>query len=454
MKKIAFALVLGFLFITTNIYAADGDFIVEGDVGIGTDTPIATLDVRGDAVFNENAGDYDFRIKGLSDSHLFFIDADRDNIGIGTDTLNNTLFKMHLITTNVRGLNVSVKTDTNTTGGFMTGANYTSTIDGSTSTDFLRGMDATLQMLSTKTGGSVPGGEGAVFTFQVGRTDTGGTTSVDAVTGLKYTLNRRYNNARTYNITDSYGFKSVIQDGGSAATAINVTNHYHQYLADYTPAGTPKVNITNLYGMYLEKFDSATNNYGIVLDGDGEGSDIAFGADQDAKIYWDGANLKFDTNASGQNGVAWFSGTVDADDYVTHTSIFDKNKRATDYIKDADYYKKADGSIDHTKFYGYVKTKVPDYNNCQDIYEYTEYCYRFELGDLLESFCTKRQLTEEELLSHNLTFAGQYDKYREECALIEADGVSLGKEVDVLRQMVSEMSSELCIYNNKYSWCG
>jgi len=64
---------------------ADEDILLmpDGNVGIGTTAPGKTLDVRGDAIFNEDGGDYDFRIEGDTDINLFFVDASGDNIGIG-----------------------------------------------------------------------------------------------------------------------------------------------------------------------------------------------------------------------------------------------------------------------------------------------------------------------------------------------------------------------------------
>jgi hypothetical protein len=58
----------------------------DGDVGIGTATPGAKLDVRGTAVFNEGGGDNDFRIEGQSKQNLLFCDASEDRIGIGTNS--------------------------------------------------------------------------------------------------------------------------------------------------------------------------------------------------------------------------------------------------------------------------------------------------------------------------------------------------------------------------------
>lgn len=47
MKKRIFTLILGFLLIGAQAFAADGDFIVNGKVGIGTSTPSNKLSVAG-----------------------------------------------------------------------------------------------------------------------------------------------------------------------------------------------------------------------------------------------------------------------------------------------------------------------------------------------------------------------------------------------------------------------
>ncbi len=59
----------------------------DGNVGIGNVIdPNALLDVRGDAIFNDDGADADFRIEGDTDATLFFVDASVDQIGIGTNT--------------------------------------------------------------------------------------------------------------------------------------------------------------------------------------------------------------------------------------------------------------------------------------------------------------------------------------------------------------------------------
>jgi hypothetical protein len=58
MKKIMLVLIIGILIMRVNVYAADGDFIVDGNLGIGTDTPGAELDVVGSINTDEETGGY------------------------------------------------------------------------------------------------------------------------------------------------------------------------------------------------------------------------------------------------------------------------------------------------------------------------------------------------------------------------------------------------------------
>lgn len=56
--------------------------------------------------------------------------------------------------------------------------------------------------------------------------------------------------------------------------------------------GSSGVNVAA--GVYIENQSGATDNHGVILAGDGIGSDVAFGLALDDKIYHDGANLFFD----------------------------------------------------------------------------------------------------------------------------------------------------------------
>lgn len=65
-----------------------------GNVGIGTVSAGALLDVRGTVIFNEDGGDFDVRFEGDTDANLFFLDASTNRIGIGS---NSPTTKLHVV---------------------------------------------------------------------------------------------------------------------------------------------------------------------------------------------------------------------------------------------------------------------------------------------------------------------------------------------------------------------
>lgn len=56
----------------------------DGKVGIGTESPSATLSVDGDAIFNESGADKDFRVESTGMTHALFVDASTNMLGINT----------------------------------------------------------------------------------------------------------------------------------------------------------------------------------------------------------------------------------------------------------------------------------------------------------------------------------------------------------------------------------
>jgi hypothetical protein len=58
MRKMVFVLMIFFLLSGANLFAADGDLIVNGNVGIGTESPTQKLDIVGGNVVIDNGHDY------------------------------------------------------------------------------------------------------------------------------------------------------------------------------------------------------------------------------------------------------------------------------------------------------------------------------------------------------------------------------------------------------------
>lgn len=85
------------------------------------------------------------------------------------------------------------------------------------------------------------------------------------------------------NITNAY---SIFANAGfyKFGGSVNIGSYYGFYGEDISTI-TGATNITNAYGMCLQKQTKAANNYGIVLAGDGAGSDIVFSPAQNVSIY-------------------------------------------------------------------------------------------------------------------------------------------------------------------------
>tara|TARA_R100000008_G_scaffold80495_1_gene62958 strand:- start:663 stop:2594 length:1932 start_codon:yes stop_codon:yes gene_type:complete len=55
-------------------------------IGVGVAAPGATLDVDGDAIFNESGADKDFRVESDGNANMLFVDGGSNRVGIGTGT--------------------------------------------------------------------------------------------------------------------------------------------------------------------------------------------------------------------------------------------------------------------------------------------------------------------------------------------------------------------------------
>lgn len=89
-----------------NIY---GNSKVEGDLAV-TNT----------SIFNYDSGNYDFIVKGLSDSNLLFVDASTDKVGFG---INTPTSKVHIKGSTNSSTNFSLKVETSSNTNLITARN-------------------------------------------------------------------------------------------------------------------------------------------------------------------------------------------------------------------------------------------------------------------------------------------------------------------------------------------
>ena len=140
--------------------------------------------------------------------------------------------------------------------------------------------------------------------------------------------------------------------------------------------------------------------------------------------------LTIGTNVSGIS--LYTQANISATGFITRTSVYDKSQgSALDKIKDANLYKK-DEKIDHSAFYGYTSwtTNETDYSKPVTEMIETEECD--------DNGC------------HNVTIEETY--YPNTIEVLN-EGVSIDKEIDLLRQAVYELKTELCKKDNTYVWC-
>ena len=128
---------------------------------------------------------------------------------------------------------------------------------------------------------------------------------------------------------------------------------------------------------------------------------------------------------NGSDVTAWFEKNISAEGFMTRTSVYDKSRgSALDLIKDADDLMDG-GEINHKAFYGYAgEFEVADYDK-----------------PVMEEECVI--LDEEEICKEVITYPYTVMK----------EGVLLDAEVDVLRQAVFELKTELCSKDASYKFC-
>lgn len=244
MKKSILILIVGILFIAANLYAADGNLIVDDKVGIGTYNPEYPL-------------------------HIEAKDSVTSGVFIGT--------KGDIIADTVTGI--------------VYGSLYGVTAQGAGSKSTIQGQQSSVR-LATSDGANINNVQGINASIVFKSLGNTGTTSVDNyISGMKIGVRSQYENEQNFSVPRIIGGEvNMLFDGlGTITTTDLIGLKINSVLGGY-PAGNILA-ATNAYGLLIDKQDVATNNYGIVLNGDGAGADIVFGPNKDASIYSNNGEL-------------------------------------------------------------------------------------------------------------------------------------------------------------------
>jgi hypothetical protein len=246
MKSTIVVITLVLMLIGANLYAS-GDLVVTGNLGVGTATPAVKVDVAGTNVTAIQASPTKTNTNSLTGLNLKTIDSYSGSSASSAAT----------------ALMVSVDHTGTPTGSFAgaNGANYQIRFLGSGN------VSASLAQQNQ-------------LTFR---------------SNSNYTINNLWGNlvqlsttgaySGTHTITNYYGYYSY---GSTVSQTLNGTNWRHAYFLDLPNYGGT---VTNVTGLWIDKQTLGTNNFGVVLNGDGAGADIVFGAGNNVKLYANAGDL-------------------------------------------------------------------------------------------------------------------------------------------------------------------
>lgn len=234
MQNRIFMFMLGLLLVGTNLYAA-GDLQVNGSLGVGT-APVA-----GAKVVAEGNNTNSLIARSITD---------------GTDSVDA-----------VKGF-MNINIADNTSKGLAFQVNYNS---------------------------SSAGGSGIIAV-----NDSSMSWNTASTDGLMSTsliqLSNNVNNDHTGTSTPILGYGvNLLSAGGSGTGSVHYSAYYrHIGIPDLGDRfrKSPGVNMDGaVTGIWMDQQTRGSNNYGIVLNGDGAGSDIVFGPTQSERIYSDSGRL-------------------------------------------------------------------------------------------------------------------------------------------------------------------
>ena len=260
---------------TINTVFEDG-----GNVGIGTNAPGAKLDVRGSAIFNEDGGDFDFRVEGDLEPNLFWIDAGNNNINISAAGAATTKFHIDVINESSKAGGVALNIASNVSSKGI--AAVTSHSTGSVTGIFGQGVASGLNQQSRGVWGEAIGGTGYYNYGIYGRAGNGsieniGVYGIDTFGDPTSLFSTGVYGVSQGNSPENNGVYGQVSGGGTATTAtfaVRAVNSANLY--DITNYGVhskilisaSRTGNTN-YSVYVAPvaaIGAGNINYGLVVE--------------------------------------------------------------------------------------------------------------------------------------------------------------------------------------------
>jgi hypothetical protein len=280
MKKTIIVLIIGLLITGMNAYAADGDFIVDGKVGVGTETPAGKMEIVSD---NEGALQVTTTSDTGSSSAALEVNATDSVVGIKKG---------------LAGLLVNYRHDGGSNNDLTVNhmaSRVAMNLAGSGSSGYDVGHVAHSASLTFKAQDDTPGynyyqQNAYAFAMRAGVISHGQGTKkhyIKNVGGLQV-LHHYDNSYKTLSAENLYGI--IVGD-----------------LSQYSTNGLDSV--ANAGGILINKQtdyygDRISNLMGLWMNGDGAGADIVLGSGKETRLYGYGGDFIIDTTGNVGIGTA------------------------------------------------------------------------------------------------------------------------------------------------------
>lgn len=247
--------------------------------------------------------------------------------------------------------------------------------------------------------------------------------------------------------TQAYGFMISSTAWSSLIAPSGMEHRTNGYVYYQNSTGSSKATIYGMTG------DFATNGQ---ITSNGIGTNYFMGK-VGIGTFTPTYPLEVGSNVSGISIYA--QANISATGYLTRTSNYDKSKgEASLYIQDSSYYLKEDGSIDHTKFYGFTEYDKTDLTRPVNEIKTQQECHTEPIKEAEEALDGNLNGTLEE------TIEEANPKTQEICKdvqitvttypyTVKEQAVNLESEINMLRQALYDTQKEICEKDSSYTWC-